>query len=117
MADWPGLSGAMNLSSVPIRRISFHQPAIVAARYGLTNALLVAFLAALIAGGWYLWIAIGVTALIGGVADELAGDDRRRLSAAVRWYYEANLYLTLPLISLITFVYLHYLTAADPLGL
>jgi fatty acid desaturase len=86
-------------------------------RYALTNALMLAFLAALVAGGLYIWLVIGATLLIGTVADEAHGDERAQLAPEGRWFYEASLYATLPLIAAITLVDLHHLTARDPVGL
>jgi alkane 1-monooxygenase len=87
-----------------------------ALRYGLTSALLMAFAAAIVVGGWSLWLVILITVLVGGVADEVSGDDAARLPAAGRWFYEANLHATLPLIGIVTFLYLHLLTPTDPFG-
>lgn len=82
-------------------------------RYSLTNALLTAFVAALVCGGWYVWLALGVTMTVGTVADELFGDDLVGAGAA-HWSYNANLYATLPMIVLGTFIYLQHMTLSDP---
>ena len=55
------------------------QVLLIGLRYGLTNALLVAFIAALAHGGWPIWVVVGVAILIGGGIDEAVGDDRARL--------------------------------------
>jgi hypothetical protein len=88
----------------------------IALRFGLTSALLAGFAAAIVVGGWCLWLVVLVTVLIGAAADEIAGDEVEPVPAAGRWFYQANLYATLPLICLVTFLYLHLLTSTDPFG-
>jgi fatty acid desaturase len=91
-------------------------PAVVALCFGLTNALMIMFLAALIAGGYFVAVALGITVLTCNIGDEVQDNDRSPPRAA-HWFYEANLYATLPLIVLITIAFIHYFTPLDPLGL
>jgi fatty acid desaturase len=71
-------------------------------RYALTNALLLAFIAALALGGWPIWAVLAASMLIGGTIDEAAGDDDERLGGRSRMVVDANLYVTLPLLIAIT---------------
>jgi len=82
-------------------------------RFGLTNFLMAAFLSALLQGGYVIWLVLGVTLLGWAAADELGGDDRDFPLDKPHWFYEANLYATLPLIVAISFVYARDLRAAD----
>jgi hypothetical protein len=68
----------------------------------LTNLLLVAFIAALLTGGWLIWVPIMLAMLVGGPIDELVGDDTT--SAQLGWarFCDFNLYATLPLLAMIT---------------
>ena len=88
----------------------------IALRFGLTSALLAGFATAIVVGGWCLWLVVLATVLVGAAADEIGGDDLEPVPAAGRWFYQANLYATLPLIGVVTFLYLHLLTSTDPFG-
>jgi hypothetical protein len=90
---------------------------LVTLRYGITNALLIAFIAALVAGGWWIWLVIGIGLLAGGLVDEIVGDDHRPVPQAAVWFYELNLYATLPLTMILTVVLLHHFVPSDPIGL
>jgi fatty acid desaturase len=75
-------------------------------RYLLGLLAIVAALAAITAGGATLWI-LGIAIIaIGGPMDEAVGDEQSRLSDAQRIFFNANLYATLPLLTLITFAML-----------
>ena len=76
----------------------------VVMRYGLCNALLLAFIATLVHGGWLIWAVIALAALTGGVVDEAAGDDGKRIAGPERAFVEANLYATLPLLMVMTYL-------------
>jgi len=86
-------------------------------RFGLTNILMVAFIAALIKGGYFVWLSVASIVLISVVGDEIHGDDTELPANQSHWFCDANLYATLPLIIASTVIYLHYLTSRDPLGL
>jgi alkane 1-monooxygenase len=75
-------------------------------RYALTNALLVAFIAALAHGGWPIWAVAGLAIVMGGGIDEAVGDEHERIGASGRLFYDANLYATLPLLLIVTFLLL-----------
>jgi fatty acid desaturase len=74
----------------------------VAWRYALTNALMVAFIAALASGGWPVWAVAVLAILIGGGIDEAVGDEHERSGNATPWFFDLNLYATLPLLMTIT---------------
>ena len=75
-------------------------------RYALTNALLVAFIAALAYGGWPIWAVAVLAILIGGGIDEAVGDEHEQIDDAVPLFFDVNLYATLPLLMIITFLLL-----------
>ena len=78
----------------------------VAWRYALTNALMVAFVAALAHGGWPVWALAGLAILIGGAIDEAVGDEHEHSGCAAPWFFDLNLYATLPLLAVITLLLL-----------
>src|SRR5262249_33902677 len=82
---------------------------VIPLRYGLMNALLIGFIVALISGGYWIWLAYGIAGLAVAASDELFDDDREHLGGAAAWFYEINLFATLPLLAALTVVYLHYL--------
>jgi hypothetical protein len=71
-------------------------------RYGLSNALLLAFIAALMHGGWPIWAVLAMALLTGGVIDETIGDDGGEIAGRERAFVETNLYATLPLLTVMT---------------
>jgi alkane 1-monooxygenase len=75
-------------------------------RYALTNALLVAFIAALAHGSWPIWAAAALAILVGGGIDEAIGDEHERIGASGRLFCDANLYATLPLLLIVTYLLL-----------
>ena len=90
---------------------------VIPLRYGLMNVLIIAFTVALIFGGFWIWLAYAVSGIAAAALDESFGDDKQHLGGGAAWFYEINLFATLPLLTLLTVVYLHYLTKADPIGL
>ncbi|MEX0852206.1 MAG: fatty acid desaturase [Bauldia sp.] len=86
-------------------------------RYALPNLLLIGAVAGLIAGGWWVWLAVLVSAVLGGPADEAVGDARHDLSPGTHTFFVANICLSLPLVPILTLIYLHYFTSADPVGM
>jgi fatty acid desaturase len=78
----------------------------VAWRYALTNALMVAFVAALAHGGWPVWAVVGLAILIGGGIDEAVGDEDEQSGGAAPWFFDLNLYATLLLLMIITLLLL-----------
>ncbi|MGL4975945.1 MAG: hypothetical protein ACRC56_11660, partial [Bosea sp. (in: a-proteobacteria)] len=87
------------------------------ARYGLSNLLMLALLAALLSGGLWAWSVYALTAALATVADEHVGDDLVPLGPAGRWFYEANLYASLPLVALVTVALLLVAGSGSALGL
>jgi fatty acid desaturase len=87
----------------------------VSLRYVLTNALLVAFIVALAHGGWPIWTVMVLALLIGGVIDEAVGDDAGRHGRRSWSFADLNLYATLPLLLVMTYLLLRLIASgADP---
>lgn len=82
-------------------------------RYGLVNLLIVAFAVALALQGWWIWLVLAFAVLLGGAIDEFVGDDRSAVSADWRWFCEANLYATLPLLLAMTVAFFHLLATSE----
>src|SRR5262245_30569953 len=84
----------------------------------LTNLLLAAFIAALLVGGWIIWVPIVLALLIGGAIDELVGDDAARLQPGWARFCDVNLYATLPLLLIICgLLFRHAAESSDWLSL
>jgi alkane 1-monooxygenase len=79
---------------------------LVSGRYALANALLLAFIAALAHGGWPIWVVVGSSILIGGAVDEAAGDECEPCGDRGQFFFDANLYATLPLLMIVTYLLL-----------
>src|SRR5262245_62023295 len=75
-------------------------------RYALTNALMVAFIAALAYGNWPVWAVAALSILVGGLIDEAVGDEHERSAGPAPLFFDANLYATLPQLVIITFLLL-----------
>ncbi len=87
------------------------------AKYGTMNLLLLLSAAALLlGGGWWLWLGFIAATATTVLADESSEDDLSAPGIAPARFLDAMLYLTLPLMVLNSFLFAHYLTAADPLG-
>ncbi len=99
------------------RRLHRYFHGIHALRYGIVNLLMIAFAAALLFGGAWIWLVLAVSVIGTGIADELIGDWGEPSRQSGRWLYDIQLYAALPLLSLITLLHLHYLSRSDPLGL
>ena len=93
------------------------QALLIRSRYALTNALLVAFIAALAHGGWPIWAVVGMSILIGGGIDEAVGDDRVGLGDRGQLFFDANLYATLPLLMIVTLLLLYLTARVESAGL
>jgi hypothetical protein len=89
----------------------------LALRYGILNALMAAFIVALVTGGGSIWLVLGVGLIGISFLDESLGDSGEPLRPAARWIYDIELYATLPLLVIITVLHLHYFTKGDPIGL
>jgi hypothetical protein len=87
-------------------------------RYLLGNSAMIAALAGILCGGAVALAIVLAIVLIGGPADEALGDeDESRLSDAQRAFFNASLYVTLPLLALITLATLHQVALAYQTGL
>ena len=73
-------------------------------RYGSANFLLVLGAAALLIGGWAIWGVLALALVFGSFADEVSGDDDTSLKESRCLFCTVNLYLTLPLVSLLAFL-------------
>jgi alkane 1-monooxygenase len=86
-----------------------------AARYASMNLLVLVMIAALLVGGPWGWVVYVVTALLTTVGDEHAGDDTATLGGRAAWFYDLNLYLTLPLVALMVLLAVgHVAPAGSP---
>ena len=78
-------------------------PGIFAARqYATANVLLALGALSLLVGGWMPFAVIVLILAFGSFADELSGEDLDRLGDRGRAFYNANLYLSLPLMCLLS---------------
>lgn len=75
-------------------------------RYALTNALLVAFIAALAHGGWTIWAVAALAILVGGSLDEAIGDEHKGIAGGLPLFFDTQLYATLPLLTIVTLLLL-----------
>lgn len=82
----------------------------------LTGALL-AVLASLLAGGVWLWTGAAMTSVTLAALDELIGDEHQVDNTARARLLEGLLYVSLPLLVLVSALYATYLSTADPFGL
>jgi hypothetical protein len=86
-------------------------------RFGILNALTVALIVALVLGGLWVWLVAGIAIFGVALLDELAGVHGEPSEPGRRWHYELELYATLPLLLVVTVLFLHYAIKTDPLGL
>jgi alkane 1-monooxygenase len=89
---------------------------LVSGRYALTNAMLLALIVALAYGGWPIWVAVAASVLIGGVVDEAVGDQHDRCSKRGQLFLDTNLYATLPLLMIVTYLLLDMVASGRRLG-
>lgn len=82
------------------------------ARYGTMNFLMLLWIFAILAGGLWAWVLYAGTAVLITVADEYSGDDVDSLGARGQAFYDLNLYATLPIIAVATFLSLGHLAPA-----
>jgi fatty acid desaturase len=90
---------------------------LLALRFGILNALALGFIVALVFGGAWIWLALGVAILGTAVFDELIGDQGEHAERAGGLFYAIELYAALPLLLVITIIYVHYLIKTDPIGM
>jgi hypothetical protein len=70
-------------------------------RYGSANLLLLLGSASILMGGWAPWLVLAVAMVFGSFADEISGDDRTAMNGGGCTFCKINLYLSLPLVSLL----------------
>ena len=110
LAD-PGPDGAPppRISSIYRRR-----GLLTAWRYVSANVLLALGAASLLLGGFTPFLVIAAAMVFASFADEAVGDDRTTLSDSARTFYNANLYLSLPLICVLAVLFVFYLATRSP---
>jgi alkane 1-monooxygenase len=84
-------------------------------RYGSANLLLLLGAAALIIGGWASWAALALALVFGSFADEVSGDDDTSLKESRCLFCTLNLYLSLPLVTLLSFLLVRFAAATPSL--
>jgi alkane 1-monooxygenase len=67
---------------------------------------MIALIGALVHGGWVIYAASGSIILMSGAIDEVVGDHDQRLDEHGRLFCDINLYATLPLLMIITYLLL-----------
>jgi hypothetical protein len=77
-------------------------------RYGSANFLLVLGAAALVIGGWAIWVVLALALVFGSFADEVSGDDDTSLKESRCIFCTVSLYLTLPLVILLAFLLVRF---------
>jgi fatty acid desaturase len=71
----------------------------------------------LVLGGVWIWL-VGCLAILGiSILDEALGVQGEQTEHGARWLYDMQLYAALPLLIMVTLLFLHYLGQSDPLGL
>jgi alkane 1-monooxygenase len=88
---------------------------LVVLRYGSANLLLVLGAAALIIGGWAPWLVLALALVFGSFADEVSGDDDTSLKESRCLFCTLNLYLSLPLVTLLAFLLVRFAAASPSL--
>jgi fatty acid desaturase len=101
----------------PVRRVFAHSPMMLALRNGLPNVLLLAAIGATARGGWAVPVLGLAIVLIGAPVDELVGDEVARIGSRGRLFHDTNLYATLPLLLMLTTVYMRAVASSDPFDL
>src|SRR5262245_34052517 len=77
-------------------------------RYGSANLLLLLAAASIFTGGWVPWLVLALAMVLGSFADELGGDDHATLDQRGCWFCKVNLYLSLPLVSLLAAALIYF---------
>jgi hypothetical protein len=77
-------------------------------RYASANILLVLGAGALLVGGWAPWVVLAVALVFGSFADEIIGDDDTSLKESRCLFCNINLYLSLPLVTLLALLLIRF---------
>ena len=85
-------------------------------QYTSANILILLGSAALFLGGWAPFVALGLILAFASFADEITGDDWESLSDRARAFFDANLYLSLPLLCLLTVLLVRFATKLPSLS-
>lgn len=93
----------MTRTNAKLKSLALLQPVLL--RYLTTNVLLIALVVALAAESWTSWLVLAATLLVGGPLDELSDDLLESAGDDARLFCQANLYMTLPLLLLVTGLY------------
>ena len=73
-------------------------------RFCLANAIVIASIGAIVCGGWPILLVLAAIYAMGGPVDEVIEDSGTGGGASsARWFGNANLYITLPLILILTY--------------
>lgn len=86
-------------------------------RYSLMNLFIIFGTVGMMLGGWFTWSGMVFSFILFGFVDELFGDAGREEEMPPVWYMQAMLYLTLPLMVLISLVTFNVTSANGVLGL
>ena len=86
-------------------------------RFLLPNLCLALAATAIAVGGAWPICGAAAAVLFLGCIDEAAGDDRSTSASLGRWALDANLYATLPLLGIATYLYLHKVADIHPMAL
>ena len=86
-------------------------------RFGAMNALVAATTVSLALGGAWMWTGFVGIVLITTIVDELRGDEEAAPVSDRRWLFDGMLYLTLPLLVVMSVLYCFFLSGYDPIAL
>ncbi|MEJ2517649.1 MAG: alkane 1-monooxygenase [Methyloceanibacter sp.] len=86
---------------------------LAAGQYASANILLLLGSVSLLIGGWMPFAVILLIMVFGSFADELSGEELDRLGDGARTFYNANLYLALPLMCLLAVMLAVYARSAS----
>lgn len=87
------------------------------ARFGAMNTLIVITIITIAWGGLWMWSGFALIIAITTIGDELGGDEVAEPLDGGRWLFDALLYMTLPLLILLSLLYCVMLSGNDPLNL
>ena len=78
-----------------------------AIRYAMMNIFIIAGIATMAVGGWWMWVGLAMTLTLVNLVDELLGDAGNEEAMPPVWYMNLMLRLTWPLLLVMTFVCLN----------
>ncbi|HHG90871.1 MAG TPA: alkane 1-monooxygenase [Devosia sp.] len=83
-------------------------------RYALMNLFIIAGIATMATGGWWMWAGLAMTLTLINLVDELMGDAGNAEAMPPVWYMDLMLRLTLPLLVVMTLVCLNTVGSGHP---